>query len=93
MKNALNHSTARASRKADAGFFHGIGRIRSAGRAARMSETLTWPADFRSRYIHTGEAETYRPIPEIVADLEAIEAEARKTDAALKEILRKIGFW
>ncbi|MBN2427540.1 MAG: N-6 DNA methylase [Deltaproteobacteria bacterium] len=45
-----------------------------------------------SRYIHTGEAETYRPIAEIVAELEAIEAEARETDAALKEILGKIGF-
>ncbi len=43
-----------------------------------------------SRYIHTGEAETYRPIPEIVAELEAIEAEARETDKALKEILAKI---
>jgi type I restriction enzyme M protein len=43
-----------------------------------------------SRYIHTAEAETYRPIAEIVAELEAIEAEARKTDAALKEILAKI---
>jgi type I restriction enzyme M protein len=45
-----------------------------------------------SRYIHTAEAETYRPIAEILAELEAIEAEARKTDAALKEILRKIGY-
>jgi len=44
-----------------------------------------------SRYIHTGEAETYRPIAEIVAELEAIEAEARETDKALKEILAKIG--
>jgi len=43
-----------------------------------------------SRYIHTGEAETYRPIAEIVAELEAIEAEARETDAALREILAKI---
>ncbi len=43
-----------------------------------------------SRYIHTGEAETYRPIAEIVAELEAIEAEARETDRALKEILAKI---
>jgi hypothetical protein len=34
-----------------------------------------------SRYIHTGDAETYRPIAEIVAELEAIEAEARETDA------------
>ena len=43
-----------------------------------------------SRYIHTGEAETCRPIAEILAELEAIEAEARETDKALKEILAKI---
>lgn len=43
-----------------------------------------------SRYIHTGEAESYRPIAEIVAELETIEAEARETDAALKAILAKI---
>lgn len=43
-----------------------------------------------SRYIHTGEAETYRPIEEIVAELEALEHEAKKTDAALKKILTKI---
>ncbi len=44
-----------------------------------------------SRYIHTADAETYRPITEIVADLDAIEAEAKKADKALREILRKIG--
>ena len=44
-----------------------------------------------SRYIHTGEAETYRPIAEIVAELDAIEAEARETDTALRAILEKIG--
>ena len=44
-----------------------------------------------SRYIHTGEAETYRPLAEIVADLDAIEEEARETDKALREILEKIG--
>jgi type I restriction enzyme M protein len=43
-----------------------------------------------SRYIHTAEAETYRPIAEIVAELEAIDAEARETDAAFKAILAKI---
>jgi len=43
-----------------------------------------------SRYIHTGEAETYRPIVEIVAELETIEAEAWQTDKMLKEILAKI---
>ena len=44
-----------------------------------------------SRYIHTSDAETYRPIAEIAEELESIEAEARKTDAALKQILKKIG--
>jgi type I restriction enzyme M protein len=44
-----------------------------------------------SRYIHTGDAETYRPIAEIVAELDAIETEARETDKALREILEKIG--
>jgi len=44
-----------------------------------------------SRYIHTSDAETYRPIAEIVGELEAVEAEARDTDKALKEILEKIG--
>ena len=44
-----------------------------------------------SRYIHTSDAETYRPIAEIVAELEVIEDEARETDKALKEILEKIG--
>lgn len=44
-----------------------------------------------SRYIHTGDAETYRPLAEIVAELDAIEAEARETDKALRKILEKIG--
>ncbi len=44
-----------------------------------------------SRYIHTSDAETYRPIAEIVAELDVIEAEARETDKALREILEKIG--
>ncbi len=44
-----------------------------------------------SRYIHTADAETYRPISEIVEELETMEAEARETDRALKEILEKIG--
>ena len=44
-----------------------------------------------SRYIHTGEAETYRPIAEIVTELDAIESEARATDKALRAILKKIG--
>ena len=44
-----------------------------------------------SRYIHTGDAETYRPLAEVVEELDAIEAEAKETDNALREILRKIG--
>jgi type I restriction enzyme M protein len=44
-----------------------------------------------SRYIHTSDAETYRPIAEIVEELNAIEAEARETDRALREILGKMG--
>jgi len=44
-----------------------------------------------SRYIHTSDAETYRPMAEIVEELAVIEAEARETDKALKEILEKIG--
>ena len=44
-----------------------------------------------SRYIHTSDAETYRPIAEIVEELNAIEAEARETDKALREILEKLG--
>ena len=44
-----------------------------------------------SRYIHTGDAETYRPIAEIVQELDAIEAEAQETDKALREILKQLG--
>lgn len=44
-----------------------------------------------SRYIHTSDAETYRPIAEIVEELKVIEAEARETDKALKEILQQLG--
>ncbi len=44
-----------------------------------------------SRYIHTGDAETYRPLAEIVAELDAIEAEARETDGELRKILKQLG--
>ena len=44
-----------------------------------------------SRYIHTSDAETYRPIAEIVEELDAIEAEARETDKALRQILKRLG--
>ncbi len=44
-----------------------------------------------SRYIHTGAADEYRPIVEIVEELEALEEEAASTNVALKSILTKIG--
>ena len=44
-----------------------------------------------SRYIHTSDAETYRPIAEIVEELKVIEGEARETDKALKTILKGLG--
>jgi type I restriction enzyme M protein len=44
-----------------------------------------------SRYIHTSDAATYRPIAEIVKELDAIEVEAREADRALREILGRLG--
>lgn len=44
-----------------------------------------------SRYIHTSDAETYRPIAEIVDELDVIEAEAKETDKALHKILKQLG--
>jgi type I restriction enzyme M protein len=44
-----------------------------------------------SRYIHTSDTETYRPLAEIVAELDAIEAEAKETDKALRKILKQLG--
>ena len=44
-----------------------------------------------SRYIHTGAADEYRPIAEIVEELNALEEEAKATDAALKAVLAKLG--
>jgi len=44
-----------------------------------------------SRYIHTSDAQTYRPIAEIAEELKVIEAEARETDKALQQILKQLG--
>jgi len=41
-----------------------------------------------SRYIHTGEADKYRPIVEIVEELEVLETEEAETNKALRKILR-----
>ena len=43
-----------------------------------------------SRYIHTGEADEYRPIADIVEELDALEDEAQVTNNALKSILGKL---
>jgi type I restriction enzyme M protein len=43
-----------------------------------------------SRYIHTGAADEYRPLVEIIEELEALEDEAKQTDAVLKGILAKL---
>lgn len=40
---------------------------------------------------YTGEADEYRLIAEIVEELNALEEEAKATDAALKAILKRIG--
>ncbi|MGI9067229.1 MAG: N-6 DNA methylase, partial [Pyrinomonadaceae bacterium] len=42
-----------------------------------------------NRYIHTGEADEYRPIAEIVDDLDTLEAETVEVDEALKSILKQ----
>ena len=44
-----------------------------------------------SRYIHTGAGEEYRPIAEIVEELEGLETEAAETNAALKVVLQSLG--
>jgi len=43
-----------------------------------------------SRYIHTSEADEYRPIAEIVEELDALEEEAQATNQCLKSILAKL---
>ncbi|WP_290664342.1 type I restriction-modification system subunit M [Ignavibacterium sp.] len=45
-----------------------------------------------TRYIHTAEEETYRPIGEILEDLRELEQEQKVIDGELKEIFRKLGF-
>jgi type I restriction enzyme M protein len=43
-----------------------------------------------SRYIHTGTVDDYRPIAEIVEELEALQEEASNTDTVLKQILSRL---
>ena len=44
-----------------------------------------------SRYIHTADAETYRPLEEIVQELNEAEAEAKKADKELRKVLKNLG--
>ena len=43
-----------------------------------------------SRYIHTGEAEEYRPIAEIVEEMDALEQETAEMSSGLKKILQRL---
>ena len=43
-----------------------------------------------SRYIHTGEDEEYRPIAEIVEELDSLEEEATITGQELRKVFRKL---
>jgi len=45
-----------------------------------------------SRYVDITEKETYRPIPEILEDLDGLEKKTGEIDADLKEVFRKMGF-
>jgi len=44
-----------------------------------------------SRYVHVADAETHRPIADILAELEALDAEAASANAALRSVLAKVG--
>ena len=45
---------------------------------------------FCSRYIHTGEADEYGPIAEIMEELESIEADACEVGSKLRRILNSL---
>ena len=44
-----------------------------------------------SRYIHVADVETYRPIAEILEELEALDGEAAEANAVLRAIFEKVG--
>ena len=44
-----------------------------------------------SRYVHVAEAETHRPIAEILEELKALDAQAAEANAALRSVLAKVG--
>ena len=72
-------------------FLTGKKRTSSAALWTRPRSSKTTTTSHLSRYIHTGESATSRPIAEIVTELDAIEAEAWETDAELKKILKQLG--
>jgi type I restriction enzyme M protein len=43
-----------------------------------------------SRYIHTGQADEYRPIAEIIEELDTLQEEASSTEAALRNVLSRL---
>ncbi len=43
-----------------------------------------------SRYIHTGDADEYRPIAEIVEELDALETETTGIDVELRKVLKRL---
>jgi type I restriction enzyme M protein len=44
-----------------------------------------------SRYIHTGEADEYRPIAEIIEELNQLEEDVESTNQSLRNVLKAIG--
>jgi type I restriction enzyme M protein len=44
-----------------------------------------------SHYIHVADAEEYRPIAEILDELNLLEGEAQETNMALKVVLGRLG--
>ena len=44
-----------------------------------------------SRYIHTGAGDEYRPLAEIVDELDSLQTEETATNAALRSVLNKLG--
>jgi type I restriction enzyme M protein len=60
-------------------------RIVTRGEIARNDYNIS-----PSRYIHTAEGEVYRPIAEIVEELEAIEGEAETTMKSLMLVLKRM---
>jgi len=57
----------------------------------KSMESWIWDAACSIHGAAETDAETYRPIAEIVEELNAIEVEAKATDGALRRILETLG--